>query len=116
MKYECPHCGKPLRGALFRAKPAPGERRILPNRAIPYCSGCGGLLRTNIHPAEAIELALVLVPFALLKLSMEYRSTTLAILAGLSVVLFVIGSSYYHLKYLRDWPRFKAHEQSEPRQ
>lgn len=39
---------------MVTSKPLPGERKILPQRAVPVCPACKGALATNIHWSEGV--------------------------------------------------------------
>ena len=54
MKHDCPYCGAALGWRLVTSKPLPGERKILPQRAVPVCPACKGALATNIHWSEGV--------------------------------------------------------------
>ena len=112
MKLDCPHCGKSLKGRLLRTKPAPGERRFLPLRSIPYCSHCCGTLFLNIHPKEKMQvvwLALPVIPFELFLKEPQKKLPLLLIACSIAAML--AGLAYINFKYLRNWQRYASHEQ-----
>jgi hypothetical protein len=99
---------------LLRSKPAPGERRFLPNRAIPYCSHCGGELAINPHPMEKIQIVVVLIPVLLIQLILKYPiSITLMILTGVSSVAAIAALAYFHFQFMRNWQRFTRREKTD---
>jgi len=111
MKIDCPYCQISLRKKLLRSKPAPGERRFLPNRAIPYCSNCGGELANNLHPMEKIQLVVILVPALLIQLVLIYSGNIpLLVLTGVSLVVAIVIVLYLHFKHMRNWQRFIRRE------
>ena len=111
MKMDCPYCRVSLRKKLLRSKPAPGERRFLPNRAISYCSNCGGELAINPHPMEKVQFGVILIPVLLLQLFFKYPSSIiLLVLNVLSLVAAMTFLAYIHFKYMRNWQRFIRRE------
>ena len=107
MRYDCPFCQQTLRKKLLRSKPAPGERRFLPNRAIPYCSNCGGELANNPHPLEKIQLIVLVIMVIFIQLVLiNSGNISLLVLTGVVLVSAFIMIVYIHFKYLRNWQRF----------
>ena len=72
-------------------KPLPGERKILPNRAVAICPHCKQELAPNIHPKEywvtiiGVGPAIILIA-GVLQNRMLFVVGTVAL--GLSLVLF----------------------------
>ena len=111
MLHDCPYCGKPIKLKLLRSRPLPGERKFLPNRAVPVCPHCGGALATNTHWSEIVALLLFGIP--LLGLISWHRSTqgsALLWLIGIALVLLPATLAYFHFRYWRAWQRYKPYE------
>jgi len=111
-KLACPHCGISLGWRLLRGKPLPGERKILPNRAVLVCPSCQGELHPNPHPAEFwvyVAFLPLVVLFHLLALqiipTVGDSQLWLGAMLG-SLLLATLVTIYVHFKFLRNWPRF----------
>jgi hypothetical protein len=113
MKTDCPHCSKRIRWWNYLGgRPAPGERRLLPNRAITVCPFCRADIATNIHPLEKRLQLFVFTPLAL-GLAVVFGLPGLPALwiPALGVLLLILGAAgtYVHLR-TRDWQRFRRHD------
>lgn len=113
MKTDCPHCGKRIRWWHYLGgRPAPGERRFLPNRAITVCPFCRADIAPNIHPLEKRLELVILAPLALgltLFFGVPGGQGLWIVVLGVLVLVMVIACGYMHLK-TRDWPRFRRHD------
>jgi hypothetical protein len=91
---------------LMIYKPLPGERRILPDRAMPVCPYCAKELEINVHPKEKF---IHVIGFAVVLnlLASFFKSNFLLILGGMALGLSLIVLVFLHFKYFRNWPRFK---------
>src|SRR4030065_1462372 len=108
-KLICPHCGVSLSWKLLRGKPLPGERKILPNRAVLVCPSCQGEMHPNLHPTHFwVYLAFVpmVVTFYLMIGSDDKEFWFAAMAAALVVALFV--TTYIYFRFLRNVPRFST--------
>jgi hypothetical protein len=63
MKYDCPRCSARLKWRLVSSKPLPGERKVLPNQAVPVCPQCGVELAHNPHWSEVVAGSVVALSF-----------------------------------------------------
>ena len=102
-KLKCPHCDKPLGWKLLRGKPLPGERKVLPNKAVLVCPFCKGELYNNPHPAEHWIFLAFLPMFFAFQFQLENPWMLL-----LSLFIGAGATIYVHFKYLRNWPRFSS--------
>lgn len=114
MLHDCPHCGVSLKWKLVKSKPLPGERKILPNQAMPVCSSCGGGLAWNTHWSEA---ATAIILFLSVWALTAFRSNFwLAVGGWLGVVIVAICATtfvFFHFRYWRRWQRYKAYAPSQ---
>lgn len=115
MRTECPHCGKRIRWWHYLGgRPAPGERRFLPNRAITVCPLCRADIAPNVHPLEKrLELFVVtplVIGFTLFFSFPELQALWLTLL-GVLVLLTVIACTYMHLR-TKTWPRFRRYDEN----
>jgi hypothetical protein len=106
MKTDCPHCGRRIRWWHYvGGRPAAGERRFLPNRAVTVCPFCRGGLATNVHPLEHRLDVIVLTPAAI-ALILLFAFPGLAALwipvMGSVLVVMVLALGCVHSK-TRDW-------------
>jgi len=103
MDYRCPLCG----ADLARSKPA----RSLIARMNVDCPRCLGRLQMNVHRAETLlVLASVAGCVALAALAYARQSQGLLLAAlglGMAGAAVIYG---IERTWLRDWPRFRAHE------
>jgi len=110
MKHDCPYCGVKLGWRLVTFKPLPGERKFLPNQAVPVCPACQGELASNTHWSEMAFLGVMGVPLFLL---LELRSVLgkhAFLYAGLATLVFWMAAAvFFHLRYLRHWQRYKPY-------
>jgi predicted RNA-binding Zn-ribbon protein involved in translation (DUF1610 family) len=110
MQHDCPHCGESLKWKLVRSKPLPGERRFLPNHAIPVCPNCGGELAPNAHWSEQVVGAVIGIPLLGFLSARATITPTLAVVVGFGV--FALWGSifaFFHFRYWRHWQRYKAY-------
>jgi uncharacterized protein YbaR (Trm112 family) len=105
-KLICPHCNKPLAWKLLHGKPLPGERKILPHKAVLVCPFCNGELHNNPHPAQ-LWVILAFSPLFIL-LQFQHASLWVPFLMLVTLLLGIGVSLYVHLKFLRNWPRFST--------
>lgn len=112
MKHDCPHCGACLKHRLIRSVPAPGERRILPMRAIPFCPECQGLLAQRPLKYESLLGLVIALPLGLL---MEFRKELalrpevfLSLIAGILCV-GMVALGFHHWRYGRHAQRYQAY-------
>lgn len=114
MIHSCPHCGVSLKWKLVKSKPLPGERKILPNQAIPVCSSCGGGMVSNTHWSEAVAaIILFLSVWAFLALRSTF-SRVGAIWLGVAILaIWVATYVFFYFRYWRHWQRYKACEPSQ---
>jgi hypothetical protein len=113
MRTDCPHCGKRIRWWNYLgSRPASGERRFLPNRAITVCPFCRGDLAPNNHPFEKRLNLLVFTPFGVV-LILFFNLPDLQIvwiaMLGFLLLVMIIALGYMHLK-TRNWQRFRRYE------
>jgi len=108
-KLFCPHCSASLRWKLLRGKPFPGERKILPNRAVLVCPSCQGELHPNFHPAHFwVYLAFLPMVIAFyLMIGSEDKELWFVVMGG-SVAVALFATTYIYFKFLRSLPRFSA--------
>jgi hypothetical protein len=103
-----------LKLRLIRSKPAAGERKFLPNRALPICPACFGTLAINVHPAEKLQ-AFALLPglavlFKILSTERLRSEQDTWILFGIAAGLILIGTGvviWVNFRFLRLWNRYK---------
>jgi glutaredoxin len=109
MDYRCPYCEKPMGRKLMIYKPFPGERRILPNQAMPVCPYCKKELETNFHPKEKL-MPLIGIGPAFILLAAHLKNNSLFIVGTVFLGISLIGLLYIEFKYFKKWPRFKKRE------
>ena len=112
MKHDCPYCGAALGWRLVTSKPLPGERKILPQRAVPVCPACKGALATNIHWSEGVlGCAAALLAFLvqqLLSRAVQPGAGFFALM-GAVVATMVALMVFFHFRYWRHWQRYKPY-------
>lgn len=94
----------------MRSKPLPGERRFLPNQAVPVCPNCGGELAPNIHWSEQVFGAVIGIPLLGFFHARATVTPALAVIIG-GCVLALWGAvlAMFHFRYWRHWQRYKAY-------
>ena len=112
MKHDCPYCGAALGWRLVTSKPLPGERKILPQRAVPVCPACKGALATNIHWSEGVlGCAAALLAFLVQQLISRAVQPGAGFFAlmGAVVATMVALMVFFHFHYWRHWQRYKPY-------
>jgi hypothetical protein len=113
MKTDCPHCGKRIRWWHYvGGRPATGERRFLPNRAITVCPLCRADIAPNLHPLEKRLELFVLAPMVItfiLFFIAPGRPGLWTVVLGVFVLLMLIACTYMYLK-TRNWQRFRRYD------
>ncbi len=113
MKSDCPHCGKPIRWWHYLgARPAAGERKFLPNRAITTCPLCRSDIAANTHPLEERINSFVFLPFIIIS-SLFLAFPQLAVLwlsiLGVLLLAMTVALGYFYVK-TKNWQRFRRYE------
>ena len=110
MKHDCPYCGASLKWRLVTSKPLPGERKILPSRAVTVCPSCGGQLAPNTHWSEFGFFGIVLLPFLFLReLNEQLGSQALVVVLGASLLFVGVAALFLHRRYWRHMQRYKPY-------
>lgn len=110
MKHNCPYCGTKLAWRLVTSKALAGERRILPNQAVPVCPACQGQLASNTHWSEIAFLGVVGIPFLLLpEIRSSFGKMGFLYASAVTLVFWVVTAIFFHLRYWRQWQRYKAY-------
>ncbi len=110
MRHDCPHCGKSLKRQLVRSTPAPGERKILPMRAIACCPLCKGLLARNAHWTDKWLVLLPLPFYAVFLARAQIASSTLWLAMACTALLAMGAGAFLYWRHLRTWPVYKKYE------
>ena len=95
---------------MVTSKPLPGERKILPQRAVPVCTACQGALATNIHWSEGVlGCAAALLAFLLQQLLSKavQPGSGFFMLMGAVMAAMVALAVFFHFRYWRHWQRYK---------
>lgn len=108
MKHNCPHCHGSLKWRLVGSKPLSGERKVLPNQGTQVCPMCQGAIAQNTHWGETVAGVVMCLSIVMCMAAKPYLSTVEAgwIVAGV-LVLWVGMLVYLHLRYWRNWPRYR---------
>lgn len=110
MKHDCPYCGTKLAWRLVTSKPLPGERKVLPNQAVPVCPACRGMLALNTHWSEIAFLGVIGIPFLLLpEIRSSFGNTGWLYAGAVTLVLWVATAILFQLRYWRQWQRYKPY-------
>jgi hypothetical protein len=115
MKSDCPHCGKPIRWWRYLwTRPAAGERKILPNRAVTVCPLCRGDIEQNTHPLEKhIHFFILIPPFLVMTLFIIVPGNTMVVvILGILFLVLSVAMGYFYVK-TKNWQRFRRYE-AEP--
>jgi hypothetical protein len=112
MKHDCPHCGKQIRWWHYLgARPARGEPKFLPNRAVTVCPLCRGDIEANIHPAEKFLFSFVLTPlgFIMGTALLFTPGPAWLVICGVFLFTLLVGLIYVQVK-TKNWQRFRSYE------
>lgn len=110
MKHDCPYCGTQLARRLIRSVPAPGERKFLPNRAIPVCPVCHGKLAPQTHWSEGLLGCFLGLSFLGLLDSRSSLKPGVFIVLNLALLgITAIGALVFHFRYWRHVQRYKPY-------
>jgi hypothetical protein len=110
MRHDCPHCGESLKRRLVRSTPAPGQRKILPLRAIALCPLCKGLIDRNPHWTDK-WFALLPVPLYLALQARSFLQSNNLWLPALSLAVACLAAAIVlYWRHLRSWPFYRKYE------
>jgi hypothetical protein len=93
-----------------RSTPAPGQRKILPLRAIALCPLCKGLIDRNPHWTDK-WFALLPVPLYLALQARSFLQSNNLWLPALSLAVACLAAAIVlYWRHLRSWPFYRKYE------
>jgi uncharacterized paraquat-inducible protein A len=92
------------------AVPLPGQRALLPDRAVAVCPRCGGKLAQNRHWSELVAGCLITTTVLLYaSLRSSFAVDTALFWGSAALIVWLAVFSYFHYRYWRHWQRYKAY-------